>query len=91
MNTHVLFKYIADLIPQTAFNAALVVCASYIIYRSGKIPESAQIVPPERLRACVDDAAQTLESLDLENQTINTCAKYLRQLTAVLDILSKSI
>ncbi|TVY91550.1 hypothetical protein LAWI1_G001220 [Lachnellula willkommii] len=69
------------------FNAALVLCASFIIYRSGTIPESARIIPSERLRICIDEASRTLELLDMENQTINTCAKYLRQLAAVLDIL----
>lgn len=71
------------------FNAALVLCASLLMYQNPTISISSPNIPLGSIRASIDEAAQTLQYLDIENPTINTCAKYLRRLASVLDLFSK--
>jgi hypothetical protein len=69
-----------------AFNAALVLCASFLVYQNPSIGVSSPMIPLGSLRACIDEAAKALQFLDSENRTINTCAKYLQRLATILDL-----
>jgi hypothetical protein len=73
-----------------AFNAALVLCACYLIVHEGPANTASAIVTVDEMRAGIADAVQALQYLDSENPTANTCAKYLQKLAALVYMLSRS-
>ena len=72
----------------TAFNAALVIFASSLIYQH---PGPAlPLLPPAvgQARKSLDEAATALEALDRGNKLVEKCTAYLKKLSRVLDVLS---
>lgn len=73
----------------TAFNAALVIFASSLIYQH---PGPAlPLLPPAvgQARKSLDEAATALEALDRGNRLVEKCTAYLKKLSCVLDLLSR--
>ncbi|CZR66991.1 related to C6 transcription factor [Phialocephala subalpina] len=64
----------------------------FTLYYIHEVPTSSTSATAtvEEMRAGVVDAAQALQHLDNENHTVNTCAKYLQKLAALVYMLTSA-